>query len=92
MLALTPLSPRIIATILTELVTTRAWIYWSVFFYVFFANALFLVRSLRYVVLPDAASAGVGQTYTAAQRSRRVYFLIIVAACQLPLMWLLVYM
>lgn len=81
----------IIVTILTELVTKSSWIYWSVFLYVFLANALFLVRSLRYVVLPDSATT-VGQTYTATQRSRRVTFLFIVATCQLPLMLLLVYM
>jgi len=47
------------------------------------------VRSLRYVVLPESAG-GVPQTYSPAQRQRRVYFLIVVAACQLPLMLLLV--
>ncbi|KZV94464.1 YIF1-domain-containing protein [Exidia glandulosa HHB12029] len=81
----------IIATIFTDFLTTRSWVYWSVFVYVFLANALFLVRSLRYVALPESA-AGVAQTYTATQRSRRVYFLFIVAAFQLPLMLLLVYM
>ena len=97
----------IIVTMLAELVSSRSWIYWTVFLYVFFANGLFLVRlnlacasgaeyvffqvrSLRYVVMPESA-AGVPQTYTQAQRSRRVYFLFVVALCQLPMMLLLVY-
>ena len=32
------------------------WAYWLTFLYVFAANAFFLLRSLRYVVLPDPSS------------------------------------
>ncbi|EJD45632.1 YIF1-domain-containing protein [Auricularia subglabra TFB-10046 SS5] len=80
----------IIVTMCMDLMMIRSWIYWLAFLYVFLANAFFLIRSLRYIVLPEAAA--VNQPYTAAQRSRRVYFLIIVGACQLPLTLLLVYM
>ncbi|TFY52459.1 hypothetical protein EVG20_g10540, partial [Dentipellis fragilis] len=62
----------------------------AVFFYAFFANAFFLLRSLRSVVLPDAAAppAAVG-TVSHAQRSRRISFLFLVAVSQVLYMgWL----
>ena len=41
---------------------TGGWIGWSIFLYAFAGNALFLLRSLKYVLLPDSSpeSAGPG--------------------------------
>ncbi|KAJ7198779.1 protein transporter yif1 [Mycena pura] len=65
------------------------------FTYFFFANALFLVRSLRSLVLPDAASrAASTDAYATApsapQRRRRIAFLLVEAAAQGFWMWILV--
>ena len=67
---------------------TGGWIGWTVFLYTFSANAFFLLRSLRYVLLPEQAGAGgvggmggVGSaaSYTVArsQRNRRTQFLFV---------------
>ncbi|KAF8623762.1 hypothetical protein AX15_006204 [Amanita polypyramis BW_CC] len=69
---------------------------WSlVFIYAFLANAFFLLRSLRSVVLPDP-SIGVNSTtnptttVNPAQRRRRITFLFLVAVCQIVYMGILV--
>ncbi|GAA96248.1 uncharacterized protein L969DRAFT_84100 [Mixia osmundae IAM 14324] len=86
----------IIITLLAGLVKLRGWMYWSIFIYVFSANAFFLLRSLRYVVLPDPSLAATfgGATTTStvghAQRSRRIQFLFGIAVSQIATMWLLV--
>ncbi|KAF2205222.1 YIF1-domain-containing protein [Delitschia confertaspora ATCC 74209] len=63
---------------------TGGWIGWVVFLYCFGANAFFLLRSLRYVLLPDQGSSvgavgGAAASYTVArsQRSRRTQFLFV---------------
>ncbi|KAJ6513912.1 YIF1-domain-containing protein [Mycena vitilis] len=62
--------------------------------YFFAANAFFLMRSLRSLVLPDAASrAASGQPYattSGSQRRRRIAFLLVEAASQLVWMAFLV--
>jgi hypothetical protein len=63
---------------------------WGVFFYAFLANGFFLLRSLRYVVLPDPAAAPAEtRMVTPAQRGRRIQFLFIIAASQVLYMWFL---
>ena len=65
---------------------TGGWIGWSMFLYTFGANAFFLLRSLRYVLLPDQTASGVvgggvgsAASYTVArsQRNRRTQFLFV---------------
>lgn len=57
------------------------WLPWFFFLYCFAANAFFLLRSLRYVLLPDQSGQGVGggAAYTVArsQRNRRTQFLFV---------------
>ncbi|KAF7338494.1 WD-REPEATS-REGION domain-containing protein [Mycena venus] len=64
------------------------------FIYFAFANAFFLMRSLRSLVLPDAASrAASGDPYattSGSQRRRRIAFLLVEAASQLLWMAFLV--
>ncbi|PWN47107.1 YIF1-domain-containing protein [Violaceomyces palustris] len=64
-------------------------VYWSVFLYCFAANAFFLLRSLRYVILPDPSSPS-SVTITHAQRSRRIQFLFSIAVAQIILGWALI--
>ncbi|KAJ6551527.1 YIF1-domain-containing protein, partial [Mycena capillaripes] len=60
-------------------------------FYFFFANAFFLMRSLRSLVLSDAAARAVaGVTTAGSQRRRRIAFLLIEAALQVLWMAFLV--
>ncbi|KAK4987537.1 Protein transport protein yif1 [Elasticomyces elasticus] len=70
---------------------TGGWIGWMVFAYCFLANAFFLLRSLKYVLLPDTASASSSasmQTIGRSQRSARTQFLFIYAyIVQLAFMW-----
>ncbi|ORY07882.1 hypothetical protein K493DRAFT_201596 [Basidiobolus meristosporus CBS 931.73] len=59
---------------------------WGAYLYTNLAFGFFLLRSLRYVVLPDLNSPG---TMVNAQRKRRVHFLFCVAALQFLSAWLL---
>ncbi|KAK9237522.1 YIF1-domain-containing protein [Lipomyces kononenkoae] len=65
---------------------------YTVFLYTFSANAFFLLRSLRYVVLPESTvNAATSMTTTQRQRQRRIQFLFVYSfMCQFVLMWLLV--
>lgn len=76
-------------TLLVGLAKVRGLVYWSVFLYCFAANAFFLLRSLRYVVLPDPSSPS-SQTITHAQRSRRIQFLFCIAVAQIVFGWALI--
>lgn len=80
---------KFVGTILTlcaRLILSRTYM-WIVFFYSFFATAFFLLRSLKYVVLPESSNAS---TVTLGQRSRRIQFLFMVAMIQVVFMWILV--
>ncbi|KAH9994671.1 YIF1-domain-containing protein [Russula vinacea] len=81
----------VIATLMVGLVGFSRTLYSIAFVYTFLANAFFLLRSLRSVVLPDvgAASGAVG-TVSHAQRSRRITFLFLVAVVQILFMGVLV--
>ncbi|KAH9992011.1 YIF1-domain-containing protein [Russula compacta] len=81
----------VIATLLVGLVGFSRTLYSVAFIYTFLANAFFLLRSLRSVVLPDAgATPGVVVTVSHAQRSRRITFLFLVAVVQILFMGVLV--
>ncbi|KAG8167501.1 hypothetical protein KVR01_003190 [Diaporthe batatas] len=71
---------------------TGGWVGWSVFIYTFLANSLFLMRSLKYVLLPENNGdhrAGM-QTDSRAKRSQRTQFLFIYSyLVQLFFMWIL---
>ncbi|KAL9026541.1 MAG: hypothetical protein Q9196_004814 [Gyalolechia fulgens] len=73
---------------------TGGWAGWTVFTYTFMANAFFLLRSLKYVLLPDSSSstpAGSGMhTVARSQRNRRTQFLFIYSyIVQFIFMWIL---
>ena len=68
------------------------WMGWTVFIYTFLANSFFLMRSLRYVLLPESAGDARGpmQTNTRSQRSQRTQFLFAYSyLVQLIFMWIL---
>ncbi|KAA8908474.1 putative membrane protein [Sphaerosporella brunnea] len=68
----------VIVSILATAVLGRGWLSWIVFLYCYGAQAFFLLRSLKYVLLPDSDGSGDAQSvYTAprTQRKRRTWFL-----------------
>ncbi|CAK7231763.1 Protein transport protein yif1 [Sporothrix curviconia] len=86
----------VIATIaVAELVNggkgTGGWVGWSLFLYTFLANSLFLMRSLKYVLLPESsADSRPMQTDTRAKRNQRTQFLFFYSyGVQLLFMWIL---
>ncbi|KAF1991593.1 YIF1-domain-containing protein [Aulographum hederae CBS 113979] len=86
----------IVTVLLAELYNrgggTGGWVGWTVFAYCFLANGLFLLRSLKYVLLPDTsdASAAGGYPVARSQRARRTQFLFIYSyPVQFVFMWLL---
>ncbi|KIV85194.1 hypothetical protein PV11_00921 [Exophiala sideris] len=75
---------------------TNNWVGWTLFLYTWYANAFFLLRSLKYVLLPDnsgdpsAMRSGSSYTVARAQKNRRTYFLALYAfLVQMLFMWLL---
>ncbi|GJJ76204.1 protein transport protein YIF1 [Entomortierella parvispora] len=76
----------IILSIIVQLSKAPRSVFWSVFLYTGAATGFFLLRSLRYVILPEA-SAG---TVLAPQRKRRIHFLICLSVLQFGFMWILV--
>lgn len=82
----------IILTTLSYAIFSSSKIKWCVFIYTATSNSFFLLRSLRYILLPDSNSANSSaQTINASQRQRRIHFLFIYSfVFQFILMWLLV--
>lgn len=82
----------IILTVLSYALSPSSKIKWAVFLYTATSNSFFLLRSLRYILLPDSSSINqVTQTISPAQRQRRIHFLFIYSfVLQFFLMWLLV--
>jgi len=78
-----------LVTLLIGLTGLGSLLYWGAFLYTFAANSFFLLRSLRYVVLPDPSNPS-SVTITHAQRSKRIQFLFAIAVAQIVLGWLLV--
>ncbi|PGH12768.1 hypothetical protein AJ80_06592 [Polytolypa hystricis UAMH7299] len=74
---------------------TGGWVGWTVFAYTFLANAFFLLRSLKYVLLPDSSNdspmrGGTMSTVARSQRNRRTQFLFIYSyVVQFIFMWVL---
>ncbi|CAH0016758.1 hypothetical protein V2G26_016996 [Clonostachys chloroleuca] len=71
---------------------TGGWLGWTVFIYTFMANSFFLMRSLKYVLLPENShgSGGTMQTDSRAKRNQRTQFLFFYSFfVQLFFMWVL---
>ncbi|KAI5285216.1 hypothetical protein KEM54_000744 [Ascosphaera aggregata] len=86
----------IVVLTLSEIFTpgrgTGGWIGWTAFTYTWLANAFFLLRSLRYVILPDTSSDRTGTMNPVARshRNKRTQFLFVYAYIfQFFFMWLL---
>lgn len=89
----------ILTLVASEILTpgrgTGGWVGWTVFTYTFLANAFFLLRSLKYVLLPDSTSdtpmrTGSMHTVARSQRNRRTQFLFIYSyVIQFIFMWIL---
>lgn len=64
---------------------------WSIFLYTATSNSFFLLRSLRYVLLPDSTAVNnPTHTINPAQRHRRIQFLFVYSfVCQFIFMWFL---
>lgn len=60
---------------------------WIAFAYTCMAIGFFLLRSLRYIVLPDSSTTS--STVLNPQRKRRIHFLFAMAILQLVSMWFL---
>ena len=68
---------------------TGGWAGWGVWGYMWLANAFFLLRSLKYVLLPDAGGQG-GVTVARSQKNRRTQFLFVYSyVVQFAFMWVL---
>ncbi|CAO3572657.1 unnamed protein product [Mortierella alpina] len=76
----------IIVSIFVKLYKAPSSVFWAVFLYTGAATGFFLLRSLRYVILPES-SAG---TVLPPQRKRRIHFLICLSVLQFGFMWILV--
>ncbi|KAI9682504.1 MAG: hypothetical protein M1829_000296 [Trizodia sp. TS-e1964] len=71
---------------------TGGWVGWTVFTYTFLANAFFLLRSLKYVLLPESTGDNTRGALTVArsQRNRRTQFLFVYSyVIQFIFMWIL---
>lgn len=72
---------------------TGGWFGWSVFIYMFLANAFFIMRSLRYVLLPENTGDGRGSMQTGntrAKKQQRTWLLFAYAyIVQFLFMWML---
>lgn len=82
----------VIAMILIGFLSTSRTLRYILFVYFFAANAFFLLRSLRSVVLPDPSmNPHTTATVNSSQRRRRITFLFLEAVfCQLVYMFILV--
>ncbi|KAF9425631.1 hypothetical protein BGZ94_007363 [Podila epigama] len=76
----------IIVSTIVQLAKAPRWIFWAVFFYSGAATGFFLLRSLRYVILPESTAG----TVQAPQRKRRINFLICLSLLQFAFMWILI--
>lgn len=80
----------ITVTMLLSSLMPGASVKWGVFLYTALANSFFLLRSLRYILLPDSSS-GSSATYNPSQRQRRIQFLFVYSfVFQIVFMWFLI--
>ncbi|CAO3673808.1 unnamed protein product [Umbelopsis vinacea] len=62
------------------------WVTWGLFLYTALSCGFFLLRSMRYLALPEAGTASTMNP----QRKRRMWFLLMIASSQLFFMFLLI--
>lgn len=79
----------IIVTVLVSLSNLGRVATVAAFIYTFCANAFFLLRSLKYVLLPDSSTSAT--TFSPSQRNSRIRFLFVVAAAQALWMGMLIW-
>lgn len=78
-------------TMLVSSTTSSSMLKWAAFLYTSTANSFFLLRSLRYVLLPDNSTSGSTHTINPGQRQRRIQFLFFYSFIgQIILMWFLI--
>ncbi|ORE05460.1 hypothetical protein BCV72DRAFT_209294 [Rhizopus microsporus var. microsporus] len=77
----------IIVTDVVKLLGGKGYSTWFVFFYTGLSVSFFLLRSMRYVILPDAAA---GPSTLNPQRKRRMWFLLTIASLQMVYMFFLI--
>ncbi|KAI9019571.1 hypothetical protein CLU79DRAFT_757873 [Phycomyces nitens] len=77
----------IIVVDVVDLLGAKGWVSWTVFLYTGFSIGFFLLRSMRYVILPDSAA---GPSTLNPQRKRRMWFLLMIAAFQMLYMFFLI--
>lgn len=76
-------------TLLTSSLFSSSAFKWAIFAYTATSNSFFLLRSLRYILLPDSNTGG-ASTFNSGQRQRRIQFLFVYSfICQFVLMWFL---
>lgn len=81
----------IVVTMLMYAVIPWSTLKWGVFLYTATSNSFFLLRSLRYVLLPDSNAANTTtHTVNPSQRQKRIQFLFVYSfVCQFVFMWFL---
>lgn len=79
----------IIINMLVSALIPSSIVRWAVFLYTASSNSFFLLRSLRYILLPDNSVSST-HTINPGQRQRRIQFLFFYSfVCQFILMWFL---
>lgn len=78
----------IVTTMLVGALNVK-WLWALAFFYTFFANAFFLLRSLRYVIIPSTSNT-MASTAHLQGRNRRIYFLFGISMIQILSMRILI--
>lgn len=77
-------------TTLCELVSSKSTLKWSVFAYTSAATAFFMLRSLKYILLPEYSAQNPTTTLSGSRRQQRIQFLFFYGiVCQQLLMYFL---
>lgn len=77
-------------TTLCELVSSKSSLKWGVFAYTSAATAFFMLRSLKYILLPEYSAQNPATTISGSRRQQRIQFLFFYGiVCQLLLMYFL---
>ncbi|AOW05988.1 YIF1-domain-containing protein [Yarrowia lipolytica] len=80
----------VLITILAASLTGSTYVKWGVFLYTYIANAMFLLRSIKYLIIPDGTSP-VPQGINTGNRRSSIQFLAVYAFLfQLGMMWILI--
>lgn len=77
-------------TTLSELISRKPSMKWGVFAYTSAATAFFMLRSLKYILLPEYSAQNPATTISGSKRQQRIQFLFFYGiVCQLVLMYFL---